>query len=71
MFEREFYVYYLLRSLSKAVIEDQKQDPEDILDFFPIPLTSPGEMTFSRGMEEPLVFENLSTLGFELSLCVL
>ena len=66
MFEREFYVYNLLRSLFKTVIEDQKQDPEDILDFFPIPLTSPGEMTFSRGMEEPLVFENLSTLGYEM-----
>ena len=54
-FESEFYFYNCLLDLLQTVIEDQNQDPEDILNFLPIPLTLPGKMSFSREVEEPLV----------------
>ena len=66
MFEREFYFYNSLCKLFQTVIEDQNQSVEDILNFLPIPLTLPGKMSLSRGVKEPLVFENLSTSGFRM-----
>ena len=66
MFEREFYFYNSLCDLFKTVIEDQHQNADHILEFLPVPLTLPGEMSPGRGIEEPLVFESLTTSGYTM-----
>jgi len=66
LFQREFYFYNSVQNLFKIVIEDESEDVEDILDFIPRPLTLPGQLTFNRGMEEPLTFENLLSSGFRM-----
>ena len=65
MFQREFYFYNSVLDLFKGVIEDEGEDV-DILDFASNPLTLPGQLTFNRGFEEPLVLENLSFDGYKM-----
>ena len=37
-----------------------------MLSFIPKPFTLPGPLTFTRGLEEPLVFEDLSKSGYKM-----
>ena len=65
MFQREFYFYNSVLDRFKSLIEEEGEDGA-ILDFASGPLTLPGELTFNRGFEEPLVLENLSPAGYKM-----
>ena len=66
LFQREFYFYNSVRDLFQMVVEDESEDSDEILKFIPKPLTLPGPMTFNRGIEEPLICENASSLGYKM-----
>ena len=65
MFQREFYFYNLILDIFNSIIQEEGEDGS-FLDFVSRPLTLPGELTFNRGFDEPLVLENLSSGGFKM-----
>ena len=65
-FQREFIFYNSMRDLFKDVIEVSNEDVNDILDFIPKPYTLPRPFTFDRGLEAPLIFEDLSKDGYRM-----
>jgi len=65
-FQREFFFYHSMMDLFKDVIEDNHEDVRDILDFLPKSYTLPGPFTFDRGLEAPLIFEDLSKNGYRM-----
>lgn len=65
-FQREFIFYHTVRDLFKNVIEDNAKDGMDILDFIPKPYIIPGPSSFNRGLEEPLICEDLSKVGYKI-----
>jgi hypothetical protein len=66
IFEREFYFYNSLCNIFRTTIENQNQNADEILNFLPIPLTLPGELSPSKAIKEPLVFESLTTTGYRI-----
>ena len=66
MFQKEFYFYNSVQNLFERVIEDEEEDVKDILNFIPRSMTLPGQITFNRGLNEPLTFENLSASGYRM-----
>ena len=65
LFQREFFIYNSVHDLFKNVIEEEGEDA-NILDFASTPFPLPGELTFNRGLEEPLVLENISPAGYRM-----
>ena len=65
-FQREFFFYHTVRDLFKNVIEDNAKDEMDIIDFIPKPYIIPGQSSFNRGLEEPLICEDLSKVGYRI-----
>merc|ERR1719308_19540 len=65
-FQREFIFYNSIRDLFKDVIEVSNEDVSNILDFIPKPYTLPRLFTFDRGLEAPLIFEDLSKDGYRM-----
>ena len=65
LFQREYFIYNSVHDLFKNVIEEAGEDAS-MLDFVSTPFPLPGELTFNRGLEEPLVLENLSPAGYRM-----
>ena len=45
----------------------EEGEEANILDFVSTPFPIPGELTFNRGLEGPLVLENISPTGYSCS----
>ena len=65
-FQREFYFNASVRDLFKTVIEDNAEDVRSLLDFSPKPYILSRPLTFNRGLEEPLIFEDLCHDGYRV-----
>ena len=65
LFQREFFIYNSVHDLFKNIIEEEGEDAS-MLDFVSTPFPLPGDLTFNRGLEEPLVLENLSPAGYRM-----
>lgn len=65
VFQREFYFYNSVLDLFRTVIEANKEDSY-MMEFTSTPFPLPGDLTFNRGLEEPLVLENLSPAGYKM-----
>ena len=64
-FEREFYFYNSVLDLYKTLIENEGETVA-MLDFAATPFPLPGDLSFNRGYEEPLVLENLGESGYRM-----
>jgi len=64
-FEREFYVYHSALDLYKSLIENEGESVS-MMDFVAKSFPLHGDLSFSRGYEEPLVLENLSASGYRM-----
>jgi len=64
-FEREFYFYNSALDLYKSLIANEGEDMS-MVDFVATSLPLPGDLSFSRGYEEPLVLEDLSASGYRM-----
>ena len=65
-FQREFFFYHSVRNLFNDIIKNNGDYESDKLDIFPKPYIIPGQKTFNRGLEEPLMFEDLGKIGYRI-----
>ena len=66
VFQREIFFYNSVRELFEKVIEEQEENVDDMLSIIPKPFTLSGHLTDKRAFEEPLVCEDLSSIGFKM-----
>lgn len=65
-FQSEFCFYKIIRGLFTTLIEDNGESIVDILDIIPKPFITPGQITFDEVLQEPLICEDLSKLGYRM-----
>ena len=65
LFQREFFIYNSVHDLFKNAIEEAGEDAS-MLDFVSTPFPLLGNLSFNRGLEEPLVLEDLSSAGYRM-----